>query len=92
MKKITPQKQAWLLAVLVPASLLFAIGAKVGWWLIEKDAGRWLRDTGEITPDITYLQSALYVGLLFALAGALLGVAGRTIFLFGKRLLRRPGS
>lgn len=70
----------------------FAVGAKIGYWLIEKDSGRLLRDTGHVTTSLELFQSAGYVGLLFGVAGLLGGALIYGLYRVAKRLLAKPSA
>lgn len=72
-KSIWSKHRGWFLSVLVPFFLFFAAGAKFGWWFIERDVGRILRDTGRVVPDSDLLLSALLFGTILGLVGALIG-------------------
>lgn len=66
--------KAWLFYTLVPFAAFFAAGARFGWWFIEKDAGRLLRDTGRVIEQRELLEAAVLYGLLAGLAGAVTGM------------------
>jgi hypothetical protein len=81
-------KRAWLFVALIPFLVFFAAGAVLGWWLIEKDAGRYLRDFGKDQPESDFYYSALVTGALLGTAGAGLGLGGYGCY----RLIRRPSQ
>jgi hypothetical protein len=68
--------RALLLCLLVPFVISFAAGAKFGWYLIEKHTGHYLRDTGNEEPASDFYYAASMTGLIFGVAGAVLGLSG----------------
>lgn len=64
----------WLLAGLVPFLVFFAIGAKVGWWLIDKDAGKYRASFSHEEPLSDYYYPTLMTGLVFGAAGSVFGL------------------
>jgi len=57
-KLVITRKRLWLLWGLIPFGIFFGIGARFGYWFIEKDAGRWLRDTGKIVGQRDFVEAA----------------------------------
>ena len=86
------RKKGWILSCVIPFFCFFAVGAKIGYWLIEQDSGRLLRDTGHVTTSLELLQSASYVGLLFGAAGLLGGALIYGLYRIAKRLLSKSSA
>lgn len=80
-KKFKP----WLIFILAPFAAFFAAGARFGWWFIEKDTGRLLRDTGKITEQRELMEAALLYGLIAGLTGAAIGFSIYGLFVLVKR-------
>ncbi len=78
-------RRLWLSSILIPFAAFFAIGARFGWWFIEKDAGRLLRDTGRVVDQHDFLEAAFIYGLLAGTVGALLGICVYGLFVLVKR-------
>lgn len=57
----------------------------MGWWLIDKDAGRYLRDHETPEPATDFYYASIVTGLAFGAAGAVIGITGYG----GYRLIRR---
>lgn len=85
-------KRGWLLATLIPFFVFFAAGASLGWWLIEKDAGRYLRDFGKDQPQSDFFYSALVTGALLGTAGAALSLGGYGCYRLIRRTSQKPES
>lgn len=79
------RNRGWVLCVVIPFVIFFAAGAKIGWWFVEKDAGRWLRDTGQETPDSDFYRAAAVAGGVIGAVGGAVGLGGYGIY----RLIRR---
>lgn len=79
---------AWMPFVCVPGGILFAIGAIFGWWFIEHDAGRVLRDTGRAIGQQDLLEAAIIYGLIAGLLGVVLGLVMYGVTVLVKRSKR----
>ena len=86
-RSIWSKYKGWFLSVLISFFLFFAAGAKFGWWIIERDVGRILRDTGRVVPDSDLMMSALIFGTVLGLIGALIGALLYGLARLGLRLL-----
>lgn len=75
----------WLIASLVPFLVFFAVGAAVGWWLIDKDSGKYRASFSQEEPLSDYLYPTLITGLVFGSVGAGLGLAGYGCYRFMRK-------
>ncbi|HEY9784808.1 MAG TPA: hypothetical protein V6D17_05350 [Candidatus Obscuribacterales bacterium] len=82
------RNRGWLLSVFIPFFIFFACGAGLGWWLIEKDAGRYLRDHGTPEPDSDFYYAAAITGLAFGVAGGALGISGYGCYRLVRKLAK----
>lgn len=82
------RNRAWVLCIAIPFVIFFAAGAKVGWGLIDKDAGRWLRDNGTPEPASDFYYAAGMTGLALGAAGGFIGIGGYGCYKLMRRMTR----
>lgn len=78
-------QKGWILSCSVPFLCFFVVGANLGWWLIDKDAGKYRASFSEEQPLSDYLYPTLMTGLAFGAVGASLGLGSYGFYCFSRK-------
>jgi hypothetical protein len=79
------RKKGWILSCSISFICFFGIGASLGWWLIDKDAGKYRASFSEEQPLSDYLYPMLITGLAFGMVGASLGLGSYSLYRFVRK-------
>ena len=74
-----------MLSIFIPFICLFLVGASFGWWLIDKDSGKYRASFSQEQPLNDYLYPTLMTGLAFGAVGASLGIGSYGCYLFVRK-------
>lgn len=66
-------RKGWILSIAIPFVCLFIVGASCGWWLIDKDSGKYRASFSQEQPLSDYLYPTFMTGFAFGVVGVILG-------------------